>query len=162
MNFDTLVQIAVGLFIAGLFLTILHEKMNVKSSQDPEAEKSRSWMNVIDQQILESFSREGFQKLTKIQKISYPVISRNLNCLLVAPTGSGKTEASMIPILSLLENERARHPHLVEDNAICHRSIDLKASPIGASKPISFLMTDFLASIIALTIGSCSLSAHLF
>jgi hypothetical protein len=42
MNFDTLVQIAVGLFISGLFLTILHEKMNVKSNQDPEAEKSRS------------------------------------------------------------------------------------------------------------------------
>lgn len=42
MNFDTLVQIAVGLFIAGLFLTILYEKMNVKSSNDPEAEKSRS------------------------------------------------------------------------------------------------------------------------
>ncbi len=75
-------------------------------------------MNDIDQQILESFSREGFQNLTKIQKISYPVISRNQNCLLVAPTGSGKTEASMIPILSLLENERARNPHFVEDNAI--------------------------------------------
>lgn len=42
MNFDTLVQIAVGLFIAGLFITILYEKMNVKSSQDPEEEKSRS------------------------------------------------------------------------------------------------------------------------
>jgi len=42
MNFDTLVQIAVGLFIAGLFLTILHEKMNVKSTHDTEAEKSRS------------------------------------------------------------------------------------------------------------------------
>ncbi len=42
MNFDTLVQIAVGLFIAGLFLTILYEKMNIKSSHDPEAEKSRS------------------------------------------------------------------------------------------------------------------------
>jgi hypothetical protein len=42
MNFDTLVQIAVGLFIAGLFLTILYEKMKVKSSHDPEAEKSRS------------------------------------------------------------------------------------------------------------------------
>lgn len=75
-------------------------------------------MNDIDQQILESFSREGFQNLTKIQKISYPVISRNQNCLLVAPTGSGKTEASMIPILSLLENERARNPHFVEDNAV--------------------------------------------
>jgi hypothetical protein len=42
MNFDTLVQIAVGLFIAGLFATILYEKMNVKSNQNPEAEKSRS------------------------------------------------------------------------------------------------------------------------
>lgn len=42
MNFDTLVQIAVGLFIAGLFVTILYEKMKVKASQDPEAEKSRS------------------------------------------------------------------------------------------------------------------------
>jgi hypothetical protein len=42
MNFDTLVQIAVGLFITGLFLTILYEKMNVKPSHDPEAEKSRS------------------------------------------------------------------------------------------------------------------------
>jgi len=42
MSFDTLVQIAVGLFIAGLFVTILYEKMNVKSNQDPETEKSRS------------------------------------------------------------------------------------------------------------------------
>jgi hypothetical protein len=42
MNFDTLVQIAVGLFIVGLFATILYEKMNVTSSQDPETEKSRS------------------------------------------------------------------------------------------------------------------------
>ncbi|MDW0136068.1 MAG: DEAD/DEAH box helicase, partial [Nitrososphaeraceae archaeon] len=75
-------------------------------------------MNVIDEQILGSFRREGFQNLTKIQKISYQVISRKQNCLLVAPTGSGKTEASMIPILSLLEYERARNSHFVEDNAI--------------------------------------------
>jgi len=39
MNFDTLVQIAVGLFIVGLFGTILYEKMNVKSTQDAETEK---------------------------------------------------------------------------------------------------------------------------
>ena len=41
MNFDTLVQIAVGLFIVGLFATILYEKISVKSIQDPETEKSR-------------------------------------------------------------------------------------------------------------------------
>jgi ATP-dependent Lhr-like helicase len=75
-------------------------------------------MNVIDEQILESFRQEGFQNLTKIQKISYPVISRKQNCLLVAPTGSGKTEASLIPILSLLDSERARNIEFVQDNAI--------------------------------------------
>lgn len=42
MNFDTLVQIAVGLLIVGLFSTILYEKMSVKSTQDPETEKSRT------------------------------------------------------------------------------------------------------------------------
>ena len=75
-------------------------------------------MNVIDEQILESFRHEGFQNLTKIQKISYPVISRKQNCLLVAPTGSGKTEASLIPILSLLDSERARNIDFVQDSAI--------------------------------------------
>jgi hypothetical protein len=40
MNFDTLVQIAVGLLIVGLFATILYEKISVKSTQDPETEKS--------------------------------------------------------------------------------------------------------------------------
>ena len=75
-------------------------------------------MNVIDEKILESFGQEGFQNLTKIQKISYPVISRKQNCLLVAPTGSGKTEASLIPILSILDSEKVKSIDFVHDNAI--------------------------------------------
>jgi hypothetical protein len=42
MNFDILVQIAVGLFVVGLFATILYEKMNSKTKQDAETEKTRS------------------------------------------------------------------------------------------------------------------------
>src|ERR1051325_9178865 len=42
MNFDTLVQIAVGLFIVGLVATIFYEKIKTKTNQDAEAEKSRS------------------------------------------------------------------------------------------------------------------------
>lgn len=75
-------------------------------------------MNAVDEQIVESFRREGFRNLTKIQKISYPVISRKQNCLLVAPTGSGKTEASMMPIFSLLESERSENTDFIEDSAI--------------------------------------------
>jgi hypothetical protein len=42
MNFDILVQIAVGLFVVGLSATILYEKLNVKTNQDLDIEKSRS------------------------------------------------------------------------------------------------------------------------
>ena len=40
------------------------------------------------------------------------------NCLLVAPTGSGKTEASLIPIFSLIDSERERDSNFVQNNAI--------------------------------------------
>ncbi len=39
MNFDTLVQIAVGLFIVGLIATIFYEKMKTNTNQDAESEK---------------------------------------------------------------------------------------------------------------------------
>jgi ATP-dependent Lhr-like helicase len=75
-------------------------------------------MSVIERQIIESFKDEGFQNLTKIQSISIPVIARMKNCLLVAPTGSGKTEASIIPIFSLLENDIDNKINLTDNNAI--------------------------------------------
>lgn len=52
--------------------------------------------------IYEKFQREGFDSLTIIQRKSVPIIARKINTLIVAPTGSGKTEAAVIPILSLL------------------------------------------------------------
>ena len=85
-------------------------------------------MKVIDERIIESFKNEGFQNLTKIQRDSIPVISRFQNCLLVAPTGSGKTEASIIPILSILENEKGRNSNFVDHNAI----IVLYVTPLRA------------------------------
>lgn len=42
--------------------------------------------------IYEKFQREGFNSLTSIQKKSIPIIARKINTLIVAPTGSGKTE----------------------------------------------------------------------
>ena len=51
-----------------------------------------------DALTLESFKRNGFDALTEIQKKAFPVVNRRGNCLLVAPTGSGKTEAAVIPI----------------------------------------------------------------
>jgi ATP-dependent Lhr-like helicase len=60
----------------------------------------------LDQIIHAKFSKEGFSELTAIQKKALPVISRKINCLLVAPTGSGKTEAAVMPVFSMLSHAK--------------------------------------------------------
>ncbi len=58
-------------------------------------------------QILDSlFEKFGFSKLTQIQKKASPIILQKKDCLVIAPTGSGKTECSVIPIFSLLKNSK--------------------------------------------------------
>jgi ATP-dependent Lhr-like helicase len=58
-------------------------------------------------QILESlFTKFGFSKLTEIQKQASPFILQKKDCLVIAPTGSGKTECSVIPIFSILKKSK--------------------------------------------------------
>lgn len=55
-------------------------------------------------QLLDSlFGKFRFSKLTEIQKKASPIILQKKDCLVIAPTGSGKTECSVIPIFSLLK-----------------------------------------------------------
>lgn len=57
--------------------------------------------------ILDSlFENFGFSKLTEIQKKASPKILQKKDCLVIAPTGSGKTECSVIPIFSILKNSK--------------------------------------------------------
>ena len=66
--------------------------------------------SIIDEQlIIRKFRKEGFELLTKIQEKAIPVISRKINCILVAPTGSGKTEAAVLPIFYILSYSKKRH-----------------------------------------------------
>ncbi len=58
--------------------------------------------------IIEKFSKEGFTSLTTIQRKALPVIARKVNCLLVAPTGSGKTEAAVLPVFTMLARSSVR------------------------------------------------------
>ena len=52
------------------------------------------------------FSNFGFSNLTDIQKKASPVILQKKDCLVIAPTGSGKTECSVIPIFSIVKNSK--------------------------------------------------------
>jgi ATP-dependent Lhr-like helicase len=45
---------------------------------------------------------------TAIQKIAIPIIKEQQNCLIVAPTGCGKTEAAMLPLIDIVSREKKK------------------------------------------------------
>lgn len=43
-----------------------------------------------------------FEDFTEVQKLALPAIKEGRNCIITAPTGSGKTEAALLPVLDML------------------------------------------------------------
>jgi ATP-dependent Lhr-like helicase len=52
--------------------------------------------------VLTKFHSLGFTQITEIQKKAIPSIIQKKDSLIIAPTGSGKTECSVIPIFSFI------------------------------------------------------------
>ncbi|NIV43542.1 DEAD/DEAH box helicase [Candidatus Bathyarchaeota archaeon] len=66
-----------------------------------EAESGHSSVfNLLEKAVLNTFAELGFSEPTLPQIKAIPHILRRENVLLIAPTGSGKTEAVLLPILS--------------------------------------------------------------
>ena len=61
---------------------------------------------LIDPKLTTKFHSLGFKKLTDIQKKAIPIIFQKKDCIVIAPTGSGKTECSIIPIFSHLKKSK--------------------------------------------------------
>ena len=61
---------------------------------------------ILDTTISKKFKSIGFETLTEIQKKAIPKILEEKNCLIIAPTGSGKTECATIPIFSKLKSRK--------------------------------------------------------
>jgi ATP-dependent Lhr-like helicase len=59
----------------------------------------------LDTFVLSKYRKESFYNLTSIQEKSYRAIVRRRNSLIVAPTGSGKTESAIIPVISMISFE---------------------------------------------------------
>src|ERR671932_2011589 len=85
------------------------QNQNGNNSSAPEqlqTLKSDDSSYPLEQVVIEKFRKEGFSSLTTIQDKVLPVISRKVNCLLVAPTGSGKTEAAILPVFTMLAHQK--------------------------------------------------------
>ena len=62
--------------------------------------------NNLLESVLAKFHGLGFTNLTEIQKKALPLIIQKKDSLIIAPTGSGKTECSVIPVFSFLSKTR--------------------------------------------------------
>ena len=71
-----------------------------------ELELGKKRNQVNNALLIDKFNSLGFSKLTEIQKQSIPKILEKKNSLIIAPTGSGKTECSVIPIFSQIKKTK--------------------------------------------------------
>jgi len=60
----------------------------------------------LDARILEALRELGIEAFTEPQRLAIPRILAGANVLLVAPTGIGKTEAAVLPILHRILSDR--------------------------------------------------------
>src|SRR3990170_2511592 len=65
-----------------------------------ELEQNRATNLPLDPNLIAKFYSLGFKQLTEIQKKAVSIIYQKKDTLVIAPTGSGKTECSVIPIFS--------------------------------------------------------------
>ncbi|HZH38852.1 MAG TPA: DEAD/DEAH box helicase, partial [Bacillales bacterium] len=70
---------------------------------------NREYLKKLDTFVLHKYQKESFDTLTSIQEKSYRAIIRRRNSLIVAPTGSGKTESAIIPVISVISFENDDH-----------------------------------------------------
>jgi len=59
-------------------------------------------ISMLHPRLREVITRLGYTRLYPIQEKAIPVVLRGSHTLIVAPTGSGKTEAALFPVLSLM------------------------------------------------------------
>ncbi len=59
-------------------------------------------MPILHPEVVKIAKAKGFSELTEIQKKAIPVIAEGKDVLVIAPTGVGKTETAVLPILSKL------------------------------------------------------------
>jgi len=70
-----------------------------------ELEQNRATNLPLDPNLIAKFYSLGFKQLTEIQKKAVPIIYQKKDTLVIAPTGSGKTECSVIPIFSHIKSQ---------------------------------------------------------
>jgi ATP-dependent Lhr-like helicase len=63
----------------------------------------------LSQPVRDALSERGFTTPTEPQRRALPALTRGRDALVIAPTGSGKTETAMLPVLSAISEREPTH-----------------------------------------------------
>ncbi len=66
-----------------------------------------SAFSVLKPPVLKRLEKEGFLEASPIQQLAIPAILKGENVLLIAPTGTGKTLAAILPVLDMFLETRS-------------------------------------------------------
>ena len=75
-------------------------------SQELITQLSDGLLTLISKPIRREIESLGWTKLTEIQELAFPLSLEGENLLLIAPTGTGKTEAAIFPVFERFIRER--------------------------------------------------------
>ncbi len=75
-----------------------------------QAEKSTSVFELLAKPVQKALTQIGFSQPTLPQTMAFPPVLAGKNMLLIAPTGTGKTEAVLLPVFSRLVEQKTAEP----------------------------------------------------
>ncbi len=65
-------------------------------------------MELLNPMLKDVINNLGYKKLMPIQEKAIPVILKGSHTLIISPTGSGKTEAALLPVVSSILNKKEK------------------------------------------------------
>ena len=63
---------------------------------------------LLHPKVKEAVRRLGYEKPTKVQELAIPIVLTGEHTLISSPTGTGKTEAALLPALSMMLNSNVK------------------------------------------------------
>ncbi|MFH1779822.1 MAG: DEAD/DEAH box helicase [Candidatus Micrarchaeota archaeon] len=101
---------------------------------------------MLNPEVMSLLKTKGFQGLSEAQLQTIPIISEKKDVLLIAPTGAGKTEAAVLPILSRILDAKKKNPGLLGIQA-------LYITPLRALNRDLMTRLEFWCKLLGITIS---------